>query len=98
MGVAEIVIQEGAGDELELVPLDECGDFCREVLAEEGGGVGWVREAFFEELVVWLVEVLVGHGSARMIGWWDAAASGNAATTCFEVWPHLGLMCLARFC
>ena len=40
--VAEIVVEEGTGDELELVPLDEGGDFCREVLAEEGGGVGRV--------------------------------------------------------
>ena len=65
MRVAEIVVEEGTGDELELVPLDEGGDFCREVLAEESGGVGRVREAFFEELVVWLVEVLVGHGEWR---------------------------------
>jgi hypothetical protein len=42
MGVAEIVVEEGAGDELELVPLDEGGDFCREMLAEESGGVGRV--------------------------------------------------------
>jgi hypothetical protein len=48
-------------------------------LAEESGGVGRVREAFFEELVVWLVEVLVGHGSGERIGSWDAVASGNAA-------------------
>jgi len=40
--VAEIVVEEGTGDELELVPLDEGGDFCREVLAEESGGVGRV--------------------------------------------------------
>jgi hypothetical protein len=48
--------------------LDEGGDFCREVLAEESGGVDRVGEAFFEELVVWLVEVLVGHGGGERIG------------------------------
>jgi len=42
VGVAEIVVEEGSGDELELVPLDEGGDFWREVLAEECGGVGRV--------------------------------------------------------
>ncbi len=66
--VAEVVVEEGSGDELKLVPLDEGGDFCREMLAEESGGVGRVREAFFEELVVWLVEILVGHGSGERIG------------------------------
>ena len=35
-------VEERAGDELELVPLDEGGDFCGEVLAEESGGVGRV--------------------------------------------------------
>ena len=40
--VAEIVVEEGTGDEFELVPLDEGGDFWWEVLAEEGGGVGRV--------------------------------------------------------
>ena len=40
--VAEVVVEEGTGDELELVPLDEGGDFCREMLPEEGGGVGRV--------------------------------------------------------
>jgi hypothetical protein len=42
MGVAEIVVEERAGDELELVPLDEGGDFWWEMLAEESGGVGRV--------------------------------------------------------
>ena len=42
MGVAEVVVEERAGDELELVPFDECGDFRGEMLAEESGGVGWV--------------------------------------------------------
>jgi len=42
VGVAEVVVEERAGDELELVPSDECGDFCREMLAEESGGVGRV--------------------------------------------------------
>ena len=37
-----LVVEEGTGDELELVPLDEGGDFCREMLPEEGGGVGRV--------------------------------------------------------
>jgi hypothetical protein len=37
--VAEVVVEEGSRDELELVPLDKGGDFCREMLAEEGGGV-----------------------------------------------------------
>ncbi len=40
--MAEIVVEERAGDELELVPLDEGGDFCGEMLAEESGGVGGV--------------------------------------------------------
>jgi hypothetical protein len=66
--VAEVVVEEGSRDELELVPLDEGGDLWWEMLAEESGGVGRVREAFFEELVVWLVEILVGHGGARRIG------------------------------
>jgi hypothetical protein len=65
VGVAEIVVEERSRDELELVPLEEGGDFCREMLAEEGGGVGRVGEAFFEELVVWLVEILVWHGSGE---------------------------------
>jgi hypothetical protein len=39
VGVAEIVVEERSRDELELVPLEEFGDFCREMLAEEGGGV-----------------------------------------------------------
>jgi hypothetical protein len=40
--VAEIVVEEGTGDELELVPLDEGSDFCGEMLAEESGGIGRV--------------------------------------------------------
>ena len=32
-----------------------------------------------------LVEVLVGHGGARRIGGWDAAASQNADNTQFRV-------------
>ena len=40
--MAEIVVEEGSGNELELVPLDEGGDFWWEVLAEESGGVGGI--------------------------------------------------------
>jgi hypothetical protein len=39
--------------------------------------------------------ILVWHGGGERIGWWDAVASKNAATTCFEGWPHGGLMWLA---
>jgi hypothetical protein len=63
--VSEVFVEKGSRDELELVPLDEGGDFCGEMLAEKSCGVGRVREAFFEELVVWLLEVLVAHGGGE---------------------------------
>ena len=93
MGVAEIVVEEGSGDELELVPLDEGGDFCGEMLAEERGGVGRVREAFFEELVVWLLEILGGHGSAERIECRDAVTSKSAVCDMIAGWPHAGNLC-----
>ena len=78
-GEAEIGIDERAWFEFEGAPVDACGDFRGEAVDEEGGGSGWVGEAGAEETVVGVEGVLVGHGSARMIGGWDAAASGNAA-------------------
>jgi hypothetical protein len=77
-GEAEVRVDEGAGFEFEGAPVDACGDLRWESVDEEGGGCGWVGEAGTEETVVGVEGVLVGHGGARRIGWWDAVASENA--------------------
>ena len=78
-GEAEVGVDEGAGFEFKSAPVDAGGDLRGKSVDEEGGGGGWVGEAGAEETVVGVEWVLVGHGSARMIGGWDAAASRNAA-------------------
>ena len=46
--------------------------------ASKERAASWIGEAGAEQAVVGVEGVLVGHGGARRMGWWNAVASGNA--------------------
>jgi len=60
--MAEVGVDERSGFEMELVPVDLLRDCGGDFPAQEGCSGGGIGESSLEELVVRLVDGLLGHG------------------------------------
>ena len=61
-GTPIVRIDEGAGLQREVLPIDLLGDFRRELMAKKSSGIHRVAETLLEEFIMRLVNGIFGHG------------------------------------